>query len=121
MIALVGGVLGIAGLIGAAIAVIRANIVRGTLDLYRENDAALRSRVETLESERDELKSTVNHQGGQIEALKEERAILRDLATGASAVEHLSEQVSLQHKETISLLRKITDDRRNPRPKTSED
>lgn len=119
MIAIVGGLFGIVGLLGSAIAILRANIVKGTLELYRENDNALRGRIDTLEAERAELEKQVSRQGGEITALKEERTVLRDLATGASAVAELSEIVSGHHQEVVSLLTKLTEERRSRTPRTT--
>lgn len=120
LIAVIGGLFGIVGLLGSAIAILRANIVKGTLELYRENDNALRGRIDTLESERTELEKQVSRQGGEIAGLKEERGVLRDLATGASAVAELGEIITAHHGEVVSLLTKLTEERRSPRtPRTT--
>lgn len=102
--------------LGAAWAVLRANLQRTTLALYREDNDALRSRVETLESERKELRERVADLTGVVAALREERTVLRDLATGASAVARLEEHVGSRLDTLEDLIRLVVEDRRHHGP-----
>lgn len=99
--------------LGATWAVLRANLQRTTLTLYREDNDALRARVETLESERKELRERVADLTGVVAALREERSVLRDLATGASAVARLEDHVGSRLDTLEDLLRLVVDDRRH--------
>lgn len=112
VISVVGGVLALAGLLGVAWAVFRTRLQQTTIELYRADNEALRARVDTLEAERNRDRTRLEEMHGELVALREERALLRDLATGTTALAELHELVSRQHAETVSLLRKITTDRR---------
>ena len=112
VLGVIGGLLGLAGASAAALVYFRMAMAKTTIDLYREDNVALRHRVDTLESERDDSRTQVHELKGKVSALIEERAVLRDLATGHSAVDALGEVVAAHHQEAMGLLRKLTDDRR---------
>lgn len=113
MIGLIGGLFGIIAIVAAALVYLKMGMAKTTIDLYREDNAALRLRMDSIEEERDELRMQVSSCHGKISALEEERSILRDLATGKSAVDGLAHIVETHHGEVMSLLKKITKDRRN--------
>lgn len=113
IVGVIGGLLGLAGTAGAVLVYLKMSMAKTTIELYRADNDALRSRVDTIEDERDGFSSKLHEAEGRIVALEEERAILRDLATGHSAIETLGELVMRNHTETMGLLRKITADRRS--------
>lgn len=50
-VGLAGGLLGLVGLISAALVVARSSIAKGTITLLEGNQSALKSRLETVEAE----------------------------------------------------------------------
>ena len=107
IVGIVGGIIGLLGGGAAAWVYFREGVTKATVEVYREDNTALRGRVETLEGERNELKNQVADLRGTVSALQEERAILRDLATGHSAVDALGEIILHQHNEQMTMLKSI--------------
>lgn len=70
-IGVVGGILGVAGLIGAAIAVLRSSIATNTITLLKENNAALKDQNENQAEQLHMLQSTVGRQQVEIQTLTE--------------------------------------------------
>ena len=103
----VATVLGLAALAGGVLAFVRVNIARGTLELYRQDNEALRGRVDTLEDELITERAKGTESAGRIVALERERDVLRDLATGHSAVDALGEIVLRNHREVLEHLERI--------------
>lgn len=68
LVGVVGGILGLIGLLSAALVVARSSIAKGTISLLEENQAALKSRLETVESENRMLRERV----GALEHTKDE-------------------------------------------------
>ena len=112
VLGVIGGLLGVAGAAAAVLVYFRMAMAKTTIELYRSDNEALRGRVETIESERDDSRAQVHELRGKVAALIEERTVLRDLATGHSAVDALGEVVAAHHQEAMGLLRKLTDERR---------
>lgn len=101
----VATVLGIAGLAGAALAWGRVNLAKTTLDLYKSDNEALRSRIETLEAEKVTSQHEVAECKGKIASLEAANRVLADQVTGASAVAKLTDLITSHHREAMDLLR----------------
>lgn len=106
ILAIIGGLLGAAGVIGASVAVLRARLLTTTIEVYRQDNEALRGRVTTLLESHDECLRAAVISDARITALEKERTMLRDLVTGASAIEGLREQIMTYHRE---LLQRVAD------------
>lgn len=101
----VATVLGLAGLAGAAIAWGRVQLAKTTLDLYKADNEALRSRIDTLEGEKVELQHGVAEASGKIATLESANKVLADQVTGASAVAKLGETIGSQHRQVVDMIR----------------
>ena len=104
---IIGTVATVVGLVaagGGALAFLRVNMARGTLELYRQDNDALRGRVDTLEEELVVERAKGTESAGRLVALERERDVLRDLATGHSAVDALGEIVLRNHRELLERL-----------------
>lgn len=101
---MVGGVIGIAAIIGVVLAVIRVNLTRTTLDLYKADNDALRGRVDTLEAGEVQYKAKIASMEAEVIGLKEERAHLRDLVTGASKIDELGVVLAGYHSAMLEAL-----------------
>jgi predicted nuclease with TOPRIM domain len=85
-------VLGIAGIVGAAVAVLLTAGTRETLRLLRDDNGDLRGRITTLEDKENNCQSRL----ARIEA---ENAVLRDMVTGQSAIAALSEKIDAHYRD----------------------
>lgn len=50
-VGLIGGILGVVGVVSAALVIVKSKIATTTIELLNQNQAALKSRIETLEAE----------------------------------------------------------------------
>lgn len=103
-IQLILGVIGIVTLVASALAVARASLAKSTIEVLKENNAALGERVDLLEE--DKLKQSV-----RITALETENASLRTLASGKEEIQTLSRQYAeasrsrqLEHADILAML-----------------
>lgn len=101
----VATVLGLAGLAGAALAWGRVNLAKTTLDLYKSDNEALRSRIETLEAEKVTGQHDLAECKGRVATLESANRVLADQVTGASAVAKLGDTITAHHREVVDLLR----------------
>ena len=99
----------IAGGLGIAYAVFTSARVQSTINLYKEENTAQGKRISTLETE-----TRVAQE--KLTALQRENDMLRDLATGRTAVEALSREIrdaeaqrKDEHVEIVRLLTAIRD------------
>ena len=90
-------VLGIAGLVGATLAVLLTAGTRETLRLLRDDNGDLRGRISTLEDKENNCQSRL----ARIEA---ENAVLRDVVTGQSAIAALSEKIDAHYRDLLTHL-----------------
>jgi|GEM_PF-4379103 hypothetical protein len=88
----VSTVLGLAGLVGAALAVLLTAGARESLRLLRDDRDDLRGRIATLEDKENNCQVRL----GKLEA---ENAVLRDVVTGQSAIAALSEKIDAQYRD----------------------
>lgn len=101
----VATIIGLAGLAGAAIAWGRVNLAKTTLDLYKADNEALHSRIDTLEAEKVTLQHDVAESAGKLATLESANRVLADQVTGASAVAKLTEVLGGQHRELVDMIR----------------
>jgi phage shock protein A len=107
VVTVIVGILGISGIVGAVIAYMRTNIAKTTIDLYKETNQALQARVDQLEHDKVVLDKAVAKAEGRIAQLEDEQQMLRDLATGRSAVDALTELSRQHHREVMRMLEAI--------------
>lgn len=100
-IAPAAGGLGIIALVAAAILVARSTLTRSTIDLYRQDNEALRGRIATLEDEKDAARDRIATLEGKVAAQASEMTTLRDLATGATAITALDAKADAHHHEVM--------------------
>ena len=60
LIGVVGGILGLVGLVAAAVVVARSSIAQNTIRLLEDNTSALSKRVEIMEAENEQLRLRVS-------------------------------------------------------------
>lgn len=85
-------VLGIAGLVAAAYAVIRTNASQATIRTLKDDNDALRGRVETLEKSDGECKK-------QLEHVQAQNKLLNELVTGAPAIAEVKGAVETMSRD----------------------
>lgn len=85
-------VLGIAGLVSGAYAVIRTNASQSTIRVLQDDNHALRGRVETLEASDQECKK-------QLEHVQAQNKLLSELVTGAPAIAEVKGAVETMSKD----------------------
>lgn len=113
MVSMVGGIFGILGFVAAGLVYLRMGMAKTTIELLEKNNDTLSNRVTILENEGRDKDRQLAKQDGEITALKAEREMLRELATGRSAVDTLSSHVDARFDEVKSLLTKLTQERRS--------
>lgn len=97
-------ILGIAGVIGAALAVLLTVSVRTTLSLLRDDNSDLRSRVSTLEQREHDCVARVTDLEQRLAEMAQQNAVLRDLATGQSAIAALGTQLEGWYRDLVARL-----------------
>ena len=90
-------ILGIAGMVGAALAVLLTAGTRETLRLLRDDRDDLRARVSTLEGRENDCQT-------RLAKLEAENGVLRDLVTGQSAIAALGAQIEAQYQDLLRRL-----------------
>lgn len=89
--------LGLLVVAAVAVAYFRASYAKATIETLKEDNEALRNRVETLEEE-DRTKQT------KIEHLRQENEALRDLVTNRVEIDTLTIQLQHHHTQALALL-----------------
>lgn len=92
-------VLGIAGLVGATLAVLLTAGARESLRLLRDDNGDLRGRITTLEDKEENCQS-------RLAKLEAENHLLRDMVTGQSAIAALGTQIEAHYRD---LIRRLSD------------
>lgn len=93
--------LGIAGMLGIAYAVFTSARVAKTIELYKLENEAQGKRIKSLEDE-DKVKAE------RLAAVERENVLLRDLATGNTAIQTLAKVISQEHQTILSALERRT-------------
>lgn len=102
------GMLGLVSTVAAAVAIAKSTLAQATITLYRDDNAALRLRIDTMEQERSDLASSVAELKATVASLQVDNVRLTDLATGASAVKELAQLVTERHVEVMGAFKEIT-------------
>ncbi len=97
LVSLVAGVLGIAGLVGTALAVLISARSRGTIEVLEKDNAALRGRMDTLESIETECQA-------RLSALEAANQALTETVTQAAKVDALGLTLTGYHEDVIRRL-----------------
>lgn len=93
----VSALLGIAGIVGAVLAVVLTSGARESLRLLRGDRDDLRERVATLEGKENDCQARL----ARIEA---ENGVLRDMVTGQSAIAALGAQIEGHYRDLVTRL-----------------
>lgn len=88
---------GLIGLVAGAFAVLRANAATATIEVYKAELDAYKSRVTTLEDQDQRCQATLLKQ-------QEEIAVLRTFITAAPAISELKSYIDGRFDEMIALL-----------------
>jgi FtsZ-binding cell division protein ZapB len=94
LVGLIGGIFGILSVVAGALAVLKSNYLKATVDTLKESNTALNER-------NDQLDKDVSSCALRIDALEKENETLRTLASGADAVVKLRETLAIQHAELL--------------------
>lgn len=97
IVAFVSAALGLAILVGGALAVAYVYFRRNVTQLVREENADLRDRLRTVEGSEEQCKERLAKHEGTIQ-------VLSDMVTGASAVAELTTVVAFNHDEILKRL-----------------
>lgn len=100
IIGFISAVLGLAALVGAAIAVLFSQLRKNTTQIVREENEDLRKRLVTVESAEEQCKDRLAKQEATTQ-------VLSDMVTGASAVSDLAAVVTANHAEILKRLEAI--------------
>lgn len=93
---------------GAAVAfTFLRNVSRATLETYKEDNEALRHRVDTLEGELMEDRAHVERLSAEVARLSADNELLRGIVPGTSAIEALDGKVERYHAQAMAQMRLI--------------
>lgn len=107
LLAFIGPITLVVSIVAVGFIYFRTTMAKTTLDLYKADNDALRSRITTLESEKADLQKEVAQTTGRISSLETANKVLADQVTGASAVRELSGQMEKNHRETFEAIKSI--------------
>lgn len=96
-VSLVAGILGIAGIVGAALSVLLAGRSKGTIDVLKADNDALRDRMDTLEAIEDACQK-------RLDELERTNVILTETVTSAAKVAALETRLDEHHAEVVRRL-----------------
>lgn len=99
-VSIVAAVLGIAGLIGTAMAVLIAARSKGTIEVLEKDNKALRDRMDTLESIEEECQK-------RLDKLEDLNRVLTETVTSAAKVDALSSKLDTHHADVIRRLEQL--------------
>lgn len=99
------GLFGAAAIIGGVIAVLRVNVQKTTVELYRQDNDALRARMKTQEEDIVLKDKELASAKGALAEKDRENAVLRDMVTGTSAIDRLADNIAGHFAITEALLR----------------
>lgn len=90
-------VLGVAGLLGAALAVVLTSWARQSLSLLRETNGDLVDRMKAIEG-------SENNCQARLAKIEAENGVLRDMVTGQSAIAALGAQIEANYRDLLTRL-----------------
>jgi len=96
-LSVVGPAIGVIGAVAAIVVYLKTSVDKGTIEALQRNAAALRDRVQLLESS-DTAKTS------QIESLQRENAILAAVPSSAEAIKVLDKKLTEHHTATMRIL-----------------
>ena len=99
-------VLTIAGIAGGLAAFFR-QMQRATLETYKEDNEALRLRVDTLEKERIDDRGQLDTLRAEVTKLRADNDLLREIVPGTQAIKALHEAVNRQHEQVMKALKVV--------------
>lgn len=99
------GLFGAAAIIGGVIAVLRVNVQKTTVELYKQDNDALRARLKTEEEERARKDKELAAAQAAMTEKERENVVLRDMVTGTSAIDRLADNMAGHFAITEALLR----------------
>lgn len=99
-LSVVASVLGLAMLLGGAVAVLFSQLRRNTTQIVREENQDLRDRLRTVEQLEEECKERLTKAETTIQ-------VVSDMVTGASAVAELATLVAFNHDEMLRRLDRL--------------
>lgn len=99
-------VLTIAGIAGGLAAFFRS-MQRATLETYKEDNEALRLRVDTLEKERIDDRGHIDTLRAEVTKLRADNDLLREIVPGTQAIKALHDTVADQHSQVMAALRVV--------------
>lgn len=97
LVALAVGVLGVAGLLGGALAILQSARAKTLIDLQRET-------ITTLEKQKDAFEKELQEIRPRMAANEEKIALLTEMVTGAAKVDALASLVTARHEEVMAAL-----------------
>lgn len=95
-----GAIIGGGGAVGAAIAFLRYGSAKAIIELLKEENEALKSRLGTMQEENISCKQ-------EAAAAKEKATILQDIAQQTPSIEKLTQQIADQHATTTKIMRDV--------------
>jgi hypothetical protein len=110
VLGVVATAVGIAGVVGFILAVVRVNVSKTTTDLYRQDNDALRARMKTMEED-GKIKDTklTTAEAALVEKGKEV-VMLRDMVSGTTAINRLADNMAGHFAITEALLKHAVGD-----------
>lgn len=99
------GAFGLAALIGGVVAVLRVNVSKTTIELYKQDNDALRARLKTEGEDKERIKSDLTAAQAALIEKEREAVVLRDMVTGTSAIDRLADNMAGHFAVTEALLR----------------
>lgn len=106
-VAVVVGVLGISGLLGAALAMLTSSRAKTVIELQRQTIQALEDQKRVRDEELKERTAELTALRARVEANEQQIATLTEMVTGAAKVDHLAELVTSRHFEIMAALETI--------------
>lgn len=105
LLSIIGATLGIAGVIGGSAGVLMAGRQKGTVGVLKEDNEALRGRVDTQAGEVQALRATEARCQERLDGLEQANRVMQEIVTGAAAVEALRDTIAANHAELLSVMR----------------
>lgn len=96
VLGIIGALLTLVSVVASAVAVIRANLAKATIDTLKENNASLQERVLLLEKESERNAATLVARDARLRELGAENKALQSYVSGTEAIEKLAEILSKQ-------------------------
>lgn len=106
-LSVIAGVLGISGLLGAALAMLTSSRAKTVIELQRQTIQALEEQKRVRDEELRERALELESLRGRVAASEQQIVTLTELVTGAAKVDHLAELEKTRHFEIMAALETI--------------